>query len=302
MAVGRGRARGARGLRRALAGAAAVTAAALALTACAGRAAFTSGGSPSPHPAARAASPAGAASPASTGTSTASTPAGGAVTGGRPLAGRTVGIDPGHNGLNRTDPAFLGRQVFNGRTLEDCDTTGTQTAAGYTEAQFNFNVATDLRRILDRQGARVVLTRHNNNGLGPCVDQRARIINRSHAAVAVDIHADGGPSYGRGFTVLEPVADGPNDHVIGASLRFGQDVHAAFLAGTPFGVSDYYGQDGYIRRDDLAGLNLTTVPKVLIECGNMTNSADAALLSSPAVQRKIARALDRAIVKFLTGR
>ncbi len=79
-------------------------------------------------------------------------------------------------------------------------------------------------------------------------------------------------------------------------------MHRAFLAGTPLRASDYYGHDGYKFRDDLAGLNLTTVPKVLIECGNMPNQADAALLTSPRVQRKIARALEAAIIRFLTGR
>jgi N-acetylmuramoyl-L-alanine amidase len=172
----------------------------------------------------------------------------------------------------------------------------------YTEAKFNWNVASYLRADLRRQGARVVLTRHNNHGIGPCVNTRSFIINRAHADVAVDIHADGGPSYGRGFTVLEPVADGPNDKVIAASLRFGRDVHAAMLADSPMRVSDYYGTNGYILRNNLAGLNLTTVPKVLIECGNMTNPADAALLVTRRVQRQIARALDAAIVRFLTGR
>jgi len=220
---------------------------------------------------------------------------------GKVLAGKIVGIDPGHNGLNHTDPAFLTQQVFNGRTMEDCDTTGTQTASGYTEAQFNFTVATDLRAILRREGAKVVMTRNNNDGLGPCVDRRAKILDDAHANVSIDIHADGGPASGRGFTVLEPLPAGLNDKVIGASDEFGSFVHEAFLADTPFGVSDYYGHDGYISRDDLAGLNLTTMPKVLIECGNMPNAQDAALLTSPTVQRQIARALNAAIVRFLTG-
>jgi N-acetylmuramoyl-L-alanine amidase len=220
----------------------------------------------------------------------------------KPLAGRIVGIDPGHNGLNGTDPAYIDRQIWNGREWEDCDTTGTETDNGYTEARFNFNVASYLRRYLRRAGARVVMTRPGNNGVGPCVNRRARIIDRAHASVAIDIHADGGPSWGRGFTVLEPVADGPNDKVITASVRFGRDVRSAFLAGTPMQRSDYYGQDGVIFRDDLAGLNLTTVPKVLIECGNMRNAADAALLTTASVQRQIARALDAAIIRFLTHR
>ena len=67
-------------------------------------------------------------------------------------------------------------------------------------------------------------------------------------------------------------------------------------------VSDYYGRNGYVSRDDLAGLNLTTMPKVLVECGNMHNTADAALLVRASVQRGIAAALAAAIVRFLTAR
>jgi N-acetylmuramoyl-L-alanine amidase len=64
-------------------------------------------------------------------------------------------------------------------------------------------------------------------------------------------------------------------------------------------VSDYYGENGYIFRNDLAGLNLTTVPKVLIECGNMRNAADAALMQAPAFQQQLAAAFTTAIVTFL---
>jgi N-acetylmuramoyl-L-alanine amidase len=226
---------------------------------------------------------------------------GSSVSSAKPLAGKIVGIDPGHNGLNYTDPSYLNHKVWNGREWEDCDTTGTETASGYTEARFNWNVARYLRAILVKDGARVVLTRKNNHGIGPCVTRRARILDRAHANVSIDIHADYGPSTGRGFTVLEPVADGPNNKVIKSSLRFGRDVHAAMRDRTRMRVSDYYGHNGYIRRDDLAGLNLTTMPKVLIECGNMNNAKDAALLVRTGVQRSIARALAAAIIRFLTG-
>jgi N-acetylmuramoyl-L-alanine amidase len=183
--------------------------------------------------------------------------------------------------------------------MEACNTVGTETAGGYTEALFNFNVARYLTADLRADGARVVLTRRNNHGIGPCVNRRSTMLN--HTDVAIDIHADGGPTWGRGFTVLEPIADGPNDKVIGSSVRFGHYVHRAFLARTPLGASDYYGHGGYEYRSDLAGLNLTTVPKVLIECGNMPNRADAAFLTSPRGQREIARALEAAIIRFLTG-
>jgi N-acetylmuramoyl-L-alanine amidase len=219
-----------------------------------------------------------------------------------PLAGKIVGIDPGHDGRNKDDAVYIDRQIWNGRELEDCDTTGTETVGGYTEAQFNFNVAEYLRTDLVKDGAVVVLTRHSNDGVGPCVTRRAAIINAARANVAIDIHADGGPSWGRGFTVLEPVADGPNNKVIASSVRFGADIKSALLAGTRMPPSDYYSSGGVVFRDDLAGLNLTTVPKILIECGNMRNATDAAMLTQPTFQRELAQAFTTAIVKFLTGR
>jgi N-acetylmuramoyl-L-alanine amidase len=189
--------------------------------------------------------------------------------------------------------------IFNGREQETCDTTGTETDGGYTEAEFNFNVATYLRADLRAEGATVVMTRTSNDGVGPCVTTRSQIINRAHAAVGVDIHADGGPADGRGFTILEPVADGPNNGVIAASEAFGRDVLERYQAVTGMPESTYDGTDGISYRNDLAGLNLTTVPKILIECGNMRNATDAARLVTPSFQRLVAKALASAITEFL---
>ena len=216
-----------------------------------------------------------------------------------PLRGKIVGIDPGHNGRNYTDLAYLGWQVWNGREWESCDTTGAETNGGYAEALFNFRVAEYLRAGLIRDGARVVMTRTTNSGIGPCVDRRSAIINGSHANVAVDIHADAAQSWGRGFAILEPVADGPNNMVIGSSARLGADIRAAMLAATRMPTSNYDGSGGIKYRDNLAGLNLTKVPKVLIEVGNMQNATDAAMLTSAKFQQQVAGALLAAIIEFL---
>jgi N-acetylmuramoyl-L-alanine amidase len=64
-------------------------------------------------------------------------------------------------------------------------------------------------------------------------------------------------------------------------------------------ASDYDGVDGFKARDDLAGLNLTQVPTVLIEVGNMRNATDASLLTSAAFQRQVASALTVAVISFL---
>jgi N-acetylmuramoyl-L-alanine amidase len=219
-----------------------------------------------------------------------------------PLAGKVVGIDPGHNGGNFSDPSFINRPVWNGREEEACDTTGTETDGGYTEARFNFNVATYLRADLLREGAKVVMTRRTNHGVGPCIDRRAQILDRAHADVAIDIHADGGPPGGRGVAILTPVPDGPNDRVIAASKRFGRILLRRYTAVTGIPISNYDGGGGFAPRDNLAGLNLTTVPKVLIECVNMRNATDAARLVKPSFQRLAAKSMADAITAFLKSR
>jgi N-acetylmuramoyl-L-alanine amidase len=216
-----------------------------------------------------------------------------------PLHGLVIGIDPGHNGRNYTDPAYLNHLVWNGREWEACDTTGTETDGGYTETRFNFRVARFLSTDLRAAGARVVLTRPNNEGVGPCVNRRARILDRAHVNVAIDIHADGGPASGRGFSILLPVRDRVNKKIIGSSLRFGRDLRSAMHKDTRMPVSDYYGVDGFAYRDDLAGLNLATQPKVLLESGNMRNPRDARLLTSTRFQQAEARAIAAAMITFL---
>lgn len=218
------------------------------------------------------------------------------------LDGKVVLVDPGHNGGNAAAPSVINRLIWNGRETETCDTTGTQTASGYTEALFNWNVARYLTADLRAEGAVVVLTRTSNTGVGPCVTRRAAIGNDAHASAAVSIHADGGPPGGRGFAILEPVADGVNDAIIGPSAVLGTDLRAAFAAGTREPVSTYDGINGIQPRNDLAGTNLSTIPKVFIECANMRNAADAALLTSPRWQARAARAIAAGLTAFLLRR
>jgi N-acetylmuramoyl-L-alanine amidase len=217
------------------------------------------------------------------------------------LHGKVVAVDPGHNGGNIGAASVINRLIWNGRETEACDTTGTRTDSGYTEALFNWNVALYLTADLRAEGATVVLTRTSDAGVGPCVTERAAIGNAVHADAAVSIHADGGPPDGRGFAILEPVADGVNNAVIRPSVVLGGDLRTAFATGTGEPVSTYDGADGIQPRDDLAGTNLSIVPKVFIECANMRNTADAALVTSPRWQAGAARAIAAGLSAFLTG-
>lgn len=218
------------------------------------------------------------------------------------LRGKVILIDPGHNGGNGAHPAQINKQVSVGNGYKACDTTGTQTLAGYAEHAFTWDVAARLATVLRGAGARVVLTRSGDNGVGPCITERAAAGNRAHADLALSIHADGGPSTGVGFHVIEPGSAGSNATIVAPSKRLGTAIRDAFRTGTGEPYANYIARNGISVRTDLGGLNLSTVPKVFIECGNMRNTRDAARLTSAAWRQKAAQALATGMADYLSGR
>ncbi|MFI1163100.1 N-acetylmuramoyl-L-alanine amidase [Streptomyces sp. NPDC020801] len=224
-----------------------------------------------------------------------------------PLKGRVVVIDPGHNPGNFQHAAEINRKVDIGTGRKECDTTGTSTNAGYTEARFTLDVAHRLRALLEQQGATVKLTHDDGStSWGPCVDERARIGNTAHADAAISIHADGAAPGDRGFHVILPasVHAGAADTrpIVEASHRLGAAVAGNFVRVTGEPPSNYLGNGtGLVTREDLGGLNLSTVPKVFIECGNMRDSKDAALLTSGTWRQEAAEGMSEGIVSFLRG-
>ena len=70
-----------------------------------------------------------------------------------------------------------------------------------------------------------------------------------------------------------------------ASLRLAGDVRAGLVA-AGFPVANYIaGGDGLDVRSDLGTLNLSDVPTVMVELGNMRNAADARVMASRRVGR-----------------
>ncbi|MFJ2116526.1 MULTISPECIES: N-acetylmuramoyl-L-alanine amidase [unclassified Streptomyces] len=232
------------------------------------------------------------------------TPATSAAPGAGPLAGKVVVIDPGHNPRNRDHTAEINAKVDIGTTTKECDTTGTSTNAGYPEAEFSLDVSYRLRDLLAKQGATVTLTHDNDRPFGPCIDERARIGNNAKADAVVSVHADGSAPGNRGFHVILPalVKGGGADTsaIVGPSRELGERIVGNFARETGSAPSNYIGDGTALDvRRDLGGLNLSTVPKVFIECGNMRDSSDAALLTSSEWRRKAALGLADGISGFL---
>lgn len=211
-------------------------------------------------------------------------------------------LDPGHNEGNSRHASEINQQVDIGNGTKACDTTGTATDDGYSEASFNTDVASRVAAILRSASATVVITRDASTPWGPCITERAAIGNDAHADAAVSIHADGGPPDGRGFHVIEPArVAGHNDDIIEPSKQLALDVRDAYRSATGLPFSTYLGHDGLDARDDLGGLNLSTVPKVFIETGNMRNATDAALLKDSAFREKIATGIADGLISFVSA-
>lgn len=224
------------------------------------------------------------------------------------LAGRTVVIDPGHNTGNFKHTTEINRQVDIGTNRKECDTTGTTTNSGYMEAEFSMDVSRRLRTVLEAKGLKVVLTHEagKERPFGPCIDERARIGNEAAADAVVSVHADGVSAGSRGFHVILPakVKGGGADtaKIIEPSRQLGERIAGNFARTTGSAPANYLGSGtGLVVRDDLGGLNLSTRPKVFIECGNMRDAKDAAQLSSPEWRQKAAQGIADGIVGFLGG-
>jgi N-acetylmuramoyl-L-alanine amidase len=222
-----------------------------------------------------------------------------------PLTGKVIVLDPGHNPTNYQHTAEINRTVDIGTNRKECDTTGTETDAGYPEASYTLDVSRRARALLAALGAKVTLTQDGDLPYGPCVDERARIGNQAHADAAVSVHADGAPAADYGFHVIAPasVHEGAADTraIAAPSYRLATDLRTHFAATTKEPFADYLGGgSGLMVRDDLGGLNLSTVPKVFIECGNMRNAHDAKALTDPGWRQQAAQGIVDGLTAFLT--
>jgi N-acetylmuramoyl-L-alanine amidase len=221
------------------------------------------------------------------------------------LAGKTIFLDPGHQGPAHSQD--LTRQVDNGRGgTKDCQTTGMTSLNGIPEHTINWDVAQLVRASLEALGADVVLSRADDTGWGGCVDDRARAANQSGADVAVSIHADSAGPDQHGFHLIVPQLPIPDSIADKAQSGGGRLVSSAvrdaYLA-AGFSPANYAGvKAGLQTRADVAGPALTQVPLVFVEMGNGANIDDAARLESREGRLQHAVAITTGVVGFLLNK
>ena len=204
-----------------------------------------------------------------------------------------VVLDPGHDlrANSATEPIGPGSST---RKIKDGG--GTHgVVSGLREAELNLRVALRLRRLLERTGIRVVMTRTKTAGTSIGNVARAGIANRAGAALFLRIHADGSTDSGtRGTHTLYPaLRRGWTDDIYAQSKRAAALVQAELRAALGFP------DRGLQERSDFTGFNWADVPAILVEMGFMTNPAEDRLLATSAYQQRAAAGLCRGTLRFL---
>ena len=221
-----------------------------------------------------------------------------------------VMIDPGHGGY---DP-------------------GTESAAGVMEKDLALQIATRLKAALEARGIRAELTRSTDVFIS--LAERTRIANSAGADLFVSIHLNSSPNtdttgievyYLNNTTNRATIrlarmenggADGygtSNDSNLNYILT---DLRQNYKAIEAASLARMIDAQTVTDLDTGLGLNVNALgakmgpfyvlvgahmPAVLVECGFMSNSAEAARLESPQYQEVLAGATATAVVHYFNG-
>lgn len=181
---------------------------------------------------------------------------------------------------------------------EICNSAGSTTDAGVEESKIVWSITEQIIPKLRLSGAKVVVTRPDNEGFGPCADERGKVAKTFDADLFVSIHADGDESGGSGYHLIYP---GEKSNVSGqaeeTSRQFSEGLNRRLRVAGML-PSNYTGEDGLKERTNLANLNIANRASVLAELGNLVHPKDAEILSSEVGESVIANAFVLAILDY----
>ncbi|MGH7813996.1 MAG: N-acetylmuramoyl-L-alanine amidase [Candidatus Binataceae bacterium] len=221
-----------------------------------------------------------------------------------------VMIDPGHGGY---DP-------------------GTHSAAGVTEKSLALQISERLKTALEARGIHAEMTRDSDEFIS--LPERTKLANRAGADLFISIHLNSSPNpdasgievyylnntTDRATIRLARMENGtgtaygasanPNLHYIladlrqnykaevSASLAAAIDSRAANAVDTGFGLN--MKADG-ARRGPFYVLVGARMPAVLVECGFLSNAAEAARTMEPRYQETLALAIAAAVANYFNA-
>lgn len=191
------------------------------------------------------------------------------------IKGKLIVIDPGHGG---TDPGAIG-------------------VTGLKEKDFNLDVALRLSQLLNRLGAKVVMTRTEDVYIP--LEERPAVANKLGADVFVSIHANASTNpQANGTTTYYHVntTDSLPASLSKASAQLAECVQQAL-------VQTLQLNDQGSKTDPGKGfvvLRESQVPAILIEAAFLSNKSDEALLKKDDFREKVAEGIMTGLIEYFS--
>jgi len=196
---------------------------------------------------------------------------------GRPV--KTVVLDPGHGGKSN----------------------GTGKPGVLTEKDLALDLAVRVRKLLARQGFKVVLTRDKDMDVTP--DERAGIANNARADLYVSLHMGGSFGQDAGGVSIFTMDDGPLEGEF-RPLAW-QDQNAPYLPDSMVLARDLSASFGKLpdvkpdmRQARLAGVCGLSMPAVLVEAGNLSDPKQSESMADDVYRDKLAVLLAEGITRY----
>ena len=183
---------------------------------------------------------------------------------------KTVCLDPGHGG---SDPGAIG-------------------VLGSREKQLNLNAALQVKALLEKAGAKVLMTRENDVDVfgANATDReelRARtlVANENRADIFISIHHNSSVNHDKGGTTTYYFTKTYFDSVLAQTLQ-----DSMVQAGGLYNMG--------ARQANFYVVKNATMPAALLEIGFISNAQEEQTLGSPDFQQKMAQAIVAGIDRF----
>jgi len=214
---------------------------------------------------------------------------------------RTILLDPGHGG---NDPGMVNSRL------------------GLNEKTLALDTVQRLKKLLEGQGFRVLLTRTDDRQLAKTkledLEKRARLAAQADADLFISLHYNSVASEVERVSGVEVYTLTPQfqysasdperaDSTVGIANLGNRHDHWNSLLGYTLQrelLASLQASDRGLKRGRLAVLRLAPCPAVLVEAGFLSNDTEAKKIATPAYRQKIAQAIAdgvRTYANTLTG-
>ena len=199
----------------------------------------------------------------------------------KPSKVMTVVIDPGHGGM---DAGVIYK--------------------GLTEKDLNLSISKEIARLAPEYKVNVILSR--NKDMYDPVGVKADFINRQHADLMVSIHVNANMKAGDDQAKNPPVlgdstSSGMETYISPKNAHYNSCLVLGSIMQQHLAQIYPSVEEVMQRNEGIRVLGEANCPAVLVECGYLTNSKDAAFLSDASNREKIARKILESIVAYSEG-